>query len=435
MSPLIYVALAGWGVLVPVLFAFGNHRVAALFALVAGYLILPQAVVSLPGMLDLTPTSAVSVGLLLAIVGFDSVRLVLLRPVWGDLPLAVWCLSPLGSSISNGLGLYDGLSGVLGTVLTYGVPYLAGRLYLSDRAGLRDLAKAIVLGAVAYIPLCAYELRFSPQLHRIVYGAQLVEAFTQSRRFGGWRPIVFLPHGLCVGMWMAVATVVAATLRRQRVLEHLGRIPMGLVVLALAATTVLCKSAGAIVLAASAVFVRGASRWTRTTTPLLLLVLLAPAYLGARVVFRWDGDWLTESAREVNPERAASLSTRVETDSLIVERAMERPVFGWGGWSRLRQGLRPILTDTLWALTLGQRGLVGLVSLFGALVFAQTTALRRLRLARGDETTHPEVIALVVLLAMHTLDSLVNAMVCPVFIAAQGALIGWATGRSAPSGR
>ena len=60
-----------------------------------------------------------------------------------------------------------------------------------------------VLGGLIYVPLCLFEVRMSPQLHNMVYGfAQ--HSFGQTVRGGGWRPMVFMQHGLAVGLFMSV---------------------------------------------------------------------------------------------------------------------------------------------------------------------------------------------------------------------------------------
>src|SRR5438105_4188406 len=118
---------------------------------------------------------------------------------------------PFFSSLANAepgnqLGAYDGLSMMLDQFMAWGVPYLAGRLYFADRDGMRELIVAIILGALAYIPICLYEIRFSPLLHAKVYGFKQCD-FVHIIRFGGYRPMGFTLHGLLLGLWMSAATL------------------------------------------------------------------------------------------------------------------------------------------------------------------------------------------------------------------------------------
>src|SRR5260370_24213231 len=87
------------------------------------------------------------------------------------LPILVWCcVSTFVSAITNGLGFYDALSAVIANMLIWGVPYLLGRMYFGSVEGLRELAIGLMIGALAYVPFCLYEVRMSPQLHAKIYG-------------------------------------------------------------------------------------------------------------------------------------------------------------------------------------------------------------------------------------------------------------------------
>ena len=94
----------------------------------------------------------------------------------------------------------------LNQTVTWGIPYFLGRIYFNDLQGLRELSVAIFIGGLIYVPFCLYEIRFSPQLHRLLYGYHQHD-FSQTFRFGGYRPMVFMQHGLMVGMWMGMATL------------------------------------------------------------------------------------------------------------------------------------------------------------------------------------------------------------------------------------
>ena len=66
---------------------------------------------------------------------FDKVVQLLKERAWFDIPIVVWCFTPLASSLSNGLGVYDGLSACLSEIVLWGIPYYLGRVY-------RDLGDA-----------------------------------------------------------------------------------------------------------------------------------------------------------------------------------------------------------------------------------------------------------------------------------------------------
>ena len=83
----------------------------------------------------------------------------------------IWCLCPIASSLSNELGLYDGLSMSLVQIVRWGLPYSIGRLYFGDQEGLRELTIGIVIGGLLCVLPCIYEFRMSPRLQVQVYGA------------------------------------------------------------------------------------------------------------------------------------------------------------------------------------------------------------------------------------------------------------------------
>jgi hypothetical protein len=312
------------------------------------------------------------------------------------------------------------------------VPYLVGRLYLRRAEDLRDVVTAIFIGGLAYVPLCLFEIKMSPQLHILVYGFHQ-HSFEQTVRFGGWRPVVFLQHGLSVATWMISATVAGLGLwRGGRAVPVIGLAPW-ITVPALAVTSVLCKSVGAIVLMTVGVFDLAISRRLRSTIPLALLTLVVPAYLVSRIAFHWQPSAIIGHVEEIDSERADSFKVRVVSDQALVERAMERPWFGWGGWGRFRVGVA--ITDSLWAIVLGSRGLVGLLALFGMMVVAQLLAIavniRRLRLAHESFREQPEVVVSILLLALYALDCMLNAMPGQIFTAIAAGLLGYGAERDA----
>ena len=66
----------------------------------------------------------------------------------------------------------------------------------------------MVAGACAYVPLITYELHMAPQLHNRFYG-YFQHDFSQTLRGTGYRPMVFMAHGLTLSLFMAFSSVVA----------------------------------------------------------------------------------------------------------------------------------------------------------------------------------------------------------------------------------
>ena len=107
------------------------------------------------------------------------------------------------------------------------------------------MPRLILIGALIYVPLCLFEIKMSPQLHKLVYGFQQ-HAFYQTKRFGGYRPMVFMQHGIMVALWMAAGTLMALGMMPDR--KRIGGVPMGWIVAGLFVVTLLCKSVGAMFL-------------------------------------------------------------------------------------------------------------------------------------------------------------------------------------------
>lgn len=429
MMNAVAIALAGWIFVVPLLFAMLKPRRAVLVAFFFAWLFLPEGGIALPGLPDLTKISATGFGALLGVLLFDARRVAGYRFSWVDVPIVVWCAVPLASSLANGYGLYDGASAVLTQAAVWGVPYLIGRLYFNDLKSLRELAIAVFVGGLIYVPLCLWEVRMSPQLHRMIWGYHPTP-FGMTVRFGGYRPMVFMQHGLMVGLWMTSATLVGVWLWTSGSLKRIFALPMSLPVGALAVTTVLCKSTGALVLLIGGLGLLFAGRQIRTPLLLLAAVAVAPLYMGLRATGAWSGQNLVQMASMLDEERARSLAGRMENEDLLVERAKMKQMLGWGSWGDWRvkdevTGKDITVSDGMWIITYGKTGLIGLCSLTATLLLPVLLLARRIRFANWAHHAAAAPAAMAVLLILYAIDNLLNAMLNPIFMLGAGALSGF----------
>ena len=136
--------------------------------------------------------------------------------------MLLFCLTGLASSLTNGLGFYDGLADVFYQTIRWGLPYLFGRLYFSDLASLRYFTVAMVIGALCYVPLCIYEMRMMSSLLIKIYGLGKWGAIS-GFRLGGYRPNVFFNTGLELGLWMTAASLAGWWLWRCGTLKKIGQ--------------------------------------------------------------------------------------------------------------------------------------------------------------------------------------------------------------------
>ncbi len=334
MSPLVTFLLFGWPLMTLPLFVLLPARRAVIASLIAGWLFLPVFRFGDPGLQHYGKIAATVLAPLLGAIIFDPFQLLAFRPRLWDLPALIWCLCPIATSISNDLGFYDGLSNALDNTLLWGVPYFLGRLYFSDLAALRELALGIVIGGLIYVPLCLIEIRMSPQLHRWVYG-YYQHSFLQTIKAGGYRPMVFMQHGLAVAVWMLSGAMAALYLWRSKAVPRLWSIPMGIWAGVLAVTVVLCRSGNGYALLAVGLILYATSRWLRQAWPVLIVALIPPLYTGLRYSGAVPRQAITSTAAIFYGENSVqSLEARLIQEDLFSAHASDRLLLGWGGWSR-----------------------------------------------------------------------------------------------------
>lgn len=417
--------ILGWVVVALAMFALLRPRLAVLLVTLGGWMLLPMAAVTLGGLPDINKHTVIAVGLILGILVFDPQVLRTYRFEWFDIPILIYGLAgPFITSLTNDLGPYDGASNALTAFTYYLIPYVAGRLYFRTGDDLMYLAKGIVWATVLYSPLVLYEVRMSPQIHRMVYGWHQHD-FSQVFRFGGFRPMVFLEHGLMLSMWMGMGAITAYWLWfRGRVKRFFGPIPMWLVALGLMSTTVLCRSTGAVILILLGVGLIHAVQLMRSGLVLLVVLAGVIGYMGVRASGAWDGAEAVMMAEYIEKGRAYSLKTRLDAETAVVAHAQQRIVFGWGEFNRFRPFDKDgdlVVVDGMWVLTMSKHGLVGLVSFYALILLPVILVVIR---GRGvlHRRENASVLVLAVILLLFAIDCLPNAMVGPPYFILSGAL-------------
>lgn len=363
----------------------------------------------------------------------------LVRVVWILLGLIV--VSQFAAALTNSdpviiggrylpaMSTYDGFSRTLASMVQV-LPFVLGWHYLTTSRDHAAITRLLVLAGLAYSFLALIEVRLSPQLNVWVYGF-FPHSFAQHMRGDGFRPLVFLPHGLWLAIFLSAAILAAAGQWRQ---ERLKRARCGewLLVLAwLLMTLVLAKSLGALALTLGllplALFASCRFQMT-VAAALTALVLFYPAVRNAGLV---PVDLVEEIAADISQERASSWRYRVDNEDRLMARAMERPLFGWGGWGRnaiydAQTGKETSVTDGYWIITLGHTGWVGYLSTFGLLCLPVLALWRRSR----RFPVEPATAALAIILTCNLLDMIPNASLSPLTWLIAGALTGLATRRS-----
>lgn len=414
------------------LFVVYPPRHAVVVATIGCWLFLPIAEFAMPsGLPDYTKISAMSLGILLGALLFDSTRLTNLRFRWFDIPAVVWCFGPMVSALSNDLGVYDGISSISRETTMWGIPYLIGRAYFGDEEGLKVLATGIVAGAIVYTPFCLYEIRMSPRLHVIVYGfaaRDLIGSGFQMR-YGGYRPMVFMETGLALAMYMAVAGLLAYCLWVGGVVRNFMKIPTKFVYFGLMVMNVLCKGTGAVALLVIGIGMLWIAKVSGRQSVFVALIIMAPLYVGLRTTRAWDAESFIAFINEsLDEDRGQSLQFRIDNENMLIDRAMQRPIFGWGGFGRnfVRDENGRVLTiiDGYWIIALGLRGFMGLTCLVAIQILPMILYLRNRSSRPWNHASNAAAAGLAVVLCLYSIDNLLNAMFNPIFVVIAGGLMG-----------
>jgi hypothetical protein len=429
MNSFAHLIMMAWIPAVVALFALLPPRRAVLVAFLFAWLFLPMSSYKLHGLPDYTKMSATTAGAFIGVLLFDTNRLFSFRPRLLDVPMVVWCLCPFATSLSNDLGLYDALASTSTQVVVWGLPYLIGRLYFSTVPALRELAIAIFIGGLIYVPLCLFEVRMFPQLHRIVYG--WMQKQTNLVRLGGWRPQVFMQDGLMLSLWMGAASLMGFWLWMTGSLKRIRNFNVAIPLVILVITTLLTRSTGALALLVLAVGVLLAVKYTRSAAPLLIVLAVSPAYMALRAKGTWDTQGVVRVAEEwFGAERAQSLWARFNQENILNGRALQRPILGWGGWNRrivyTESGRRAMrgYGDGFWVITLGLHGLLGLSAFVAAMLLPPVLFLLRTPKHLLITAAAAPIIAIITLLSVYMLDNLLNAMINPIYTLGVGGLTG-----------
>jgi hypothetical protein len=309
-----------------------------------------------------------------------------------------------------GLDLKDGCALAITFFTTTALPFYLGYALFRTGIDLRMLLAGFAAGSFIYIPFELWEIRMSPNLHRLVYGF-FQDAFDETMRWGGFRPLVFMRHGLALARFSVVATM-AAFVFGPRPRSIFG-IPWKAGKWILAVMLLLCKSTGAIIFAAFSLPLLIRNKPKRTLRVALLLASIVLLYPALRLSELFPTAQILEISRSaVGTDRTESVEYRFHNEELLLARARERMVFGWGSYGRnfvYDSRGRPATSDGQWIIVFGQFGVVGFVAAFGILLVPIFLCRKNLRAidARDDQRV---VAGTCLILAIIAADLLPNGM-------------------------
>jgi hypothetical protein len=422
-----YLVLLSWPLVAVALFRLMSVQRALVWTLISGHLLLPSATsIKFPMLpaIDRSLVPAASALLLCMIMApkltlspdlsartgrqviFGLLALVLITPILTVLQNTQPIID--GRVFLPGLRLYDGY-GLISLILFQMIPLWLGVRYLNTREGHRVLLEVIAIAGVAYTFPALLEIRLSPQLHNWIYGF-FPHDFVQHVRDGGFRPVVFLNHGLMVGIFFCMSIIASVVLYREA--RRQGRQAMGWLAAAIWLTLVLylSKNLGALVIAtifATVAMFLGRRMQVAIAVAVAFVVMFYPMLRGAGWI---PVDVVHNIALSINEERAASLKFRLDNEDALLAHANEKPIAGWGSWGRNslwdpETGRMTSITDGIWLNFIGVYGWLGYIGRFGLLtVPILFFAMRR-------KTFGPSLLTpgLILILAANLMDLLPNA--------------------------
>lgn len=434
-----YITLLGWPAAVAAFFSRYSLSTAVSVTIIYGYLFLPRRpVINLPLLPSLDKNTVPALAALLFVIvalqrfppaerpgliprGF-LVRTLMIGFLLSGLGTAYMNSDTLvyGSTVLGGISVYDGMSAGL-FALTVLIPLLIGYACLAKPKEKRVILYVLAVAGVIYSILGLYEMRMSPQLNIKIYGF-FPHEWVQHRRGSGWRPIVFLEHGLFVASFLSIAAIAAFGLFR---LQAKGNTRKGLWLAIITSFTLILSgnlTGTLILLVCGSIVLFTSTRFQiLAAAAISAIVLLYPLARGANLI---PIDLVLSAAESISERRAESLEFRLDQEEIHLEKARERPLFGWGGWGRSliyeNSGRLISVRDGYWIIIFGDGGLARYLTEMGLLCMPiLLLAWRRKTLALEPETA---VVAL--LLAANLIDLMPNAGITPITWLLAGSLWG-----------
>jgi hypothetical protein len=423
-NALAWLALAAWPIIT--LVVYGARRSSARVARTTAWMmILPvmflpaQIHFDGPGHLDKHRISFLSIWIALQVFHRRELsarapsrafpRLVLLALVLGAIQTVRTNADALtiGRMMMPALDTHDAVSIAVSLCLGTYLPFVVGQQIFRTERDLRDLLEVLALCGLIYLPFCLVELRLSPQFSYWAYG-YTPGSFLENKRAGGFRPIVFMNHGLSVAMFSF--STFAASMALYKARASLRTVSAGLQTTMTGALVLLCKSLGAMVYSLATLPLRlflSSEAVSRVAAALAIVVIAFPVMRAEKV---FPTKEIVGFFARISQERADSLAFRFANEDALVDRAMERPLYGWGTYGRNRiyapDGSDLSVTDGLWILRLGMFGWAGLVGFFAFMIIPVLRFFRHR--ARMSPTVQVLGSTLALMVAVFAIDFLPN---------------------------
>jgi len=411
---------------------------ATLCSILGAYLLLPaKTVVDLPVFPPLDKVTISNVSSFLVCRFILGKRIALLPNLGlGKILILIYIASPFMTAFLNsdpiiagprfikGMEYYDALSAIIRQGL-FILPFLLGFSLIRDGKTHEELLWILAIAGLYYSIPMLFEVRMSPQLHTWIYGF-FPHDFGQQMRAGGFRPVVFIGHGLLVSFF-AMSSLVATT-----TLWRLGKTIKGYSTGAISGylgiVLILCKSYAPLIYAMLLVSLIKLSKPKMQLRVARVLVLLVIFYPMLRAADWFPINQITNMAAEISEARAQSLQFRLDNEEMLLAHVRNKALFGWGSWGRNRvydkqTGRDLSVTDGRWIIVMGEYGWVGFLAEFLLLALPVIRSVKALQYIK-EKREQIVFGAITLLLAVSIVDLLPNASVSPWTWLMAGALYG-----------
>ena len=324
-----------------------------------------------------------------------------------------------------GLSQHDVFSSLIRMFLWF-MPFFLGRHFLNNLKDTEAIFKTLVLTCLIYTLPMLVELRMSPQIHNWVYGYSPID-FMQQVRDGGYRPIVFVGHGLALAFWFSTCVIAAFALKKNQV--RVSFLSGTLLVSYLIFILILCKTwsaIGYVIFAMILIYKVSPSKQIKLSLLLAALILIYPATKTSGIFP--DREIISE-IKQYSAERAHSLEFRFQNEDALLKHALKRPYFGWSDWGRNRlyddYGKDITATDGKWIIELGVNGVMGFIFYYAIFLMPLYYAAKNVNKIK-DSRDKVYFASLAIILAIGIIDSIPNTGMMPVHFLLAGALLGQA---------
>lgn len=319
---------------------------------------------------------------------------------------------------------YDALSAVINQLITI-LPFFLGRQLFRTYDDQLLMFRALIVAGLFYSIFILIEVRLSPQLHRWVYG-YFPHGFIQQMRYGGFRAVVFMGHGLWVAFFVAVTVLAATVFWRLKI--KVWKFSSAGITFYLLAVLLLCKSVASILYGFSAFLMIKITPFKMQLHAARILVLIALLYPTLSIMNLVPHKAIMDFVTSIDADRAQSLGVRFNNEHQLLDHARKRFLFGWGGWGRNRvyseeTGDDVSITDGRWIITFGTFGYLGFFVEFGLLALPVFRAVSAYKLIK----TENELILLsanALLIGFVMIDQLPNGSLASWLWLLVGAMLG-----------